>query len=196
MAEEFGAVGAPPFKQRGRVTDEYINIFKELWTKSNPMYEGEYARFSDILFEPKPVQKPHPPIWIGGESGPALRRAARLGDGWYPAANNPKFRISTPEELRARLDGLKRACDAEGRDVAELDIGFFHTGPVVAEERKDADGKRVQMTGAPADIAADIAAFEAAGLGTLVMIFQRPDLQKTLDEMQWFGAEVIPLLSR
>src|SRR5690606_22397255 len=67
MKEEFEAIGAPPFAARGRVADEYLHAFKELWTKDAPRFEGEHVRFANIAFEPKPAQKPHPPIWIGGE---------------------------------------------------------------------------------------------------------------------------------
>jgi probable F420-dependent oxidoreductase len=80
MREEFEALGLPPFAERGTVTDEYLNACRELWTKDDPRFEGRYVKFANILFEPKPLQKPHPPIWVGGESGPALRRTARLGD--------------------------------------------------------------------------------------------------------------------
>ena len=194
MEEEIAAMGAPPFAERGQVTDEYLQVFKTLWTSSQPRFDGRYARFSDILFKPLPVQKPHPPIWIGGESRAALRRAARLGDGWYPAANNPRFRISDPASLAGRLDVLRSECDGAGRDPDDLEIGFFFTGPVSGAERPGADGGRALMTGRPADIASDIAAFAAAGAGTLVLIFQRPDLTATLEHMTWFGEEVIPLV--
>src|SRR5271170_99522 len=76
LREEFEAIGAPPFAARGAVTDEYLQAFRELWTKDEPSFAGRHARFSGIVFAPKPVQTPHPPIWVGGESGPALRRAA------------------------------------------------------------------------------------------------------------------------
>ena len=89
MKEEFHALGVPPFPERGAVTDEYLDAFRELWTKDDPRFEGRHVKFADILFEPKPVQKPHPPIWVGGESGPALRRTARIGDAWYPIGTNP-----------------------------------------------------------------------------------------------------------
>lgn len=194
MAEEIEAIGAPPFAERGRVTDEYIKIFKELWTSDDPKYEGEYARFSDLHFKPLPVQKPHPPIWVGGESKPALRRTARLGDGWYPASNNPRFRVATPEQLAGRLDVLRQICDEEGRDFSNLDVGYFYTDGVHAKERRDDEGKRKIMTGAPADIAGDVAAFGVAGVGTMIFIFQRPEVSATLDQMQWFGEEVMPLL--
>ena len=68
MREEFEAIGAPPFDERGKVGDEYIRAFNELWTSNTPTFQGQYCSFQDIVFEPKPVQKPHPPIWVGGES--------------------------------------------------------------------------------------------------------------------------------
>jgi alkanesulfonate monooxygenase SsuD/methylene tetrahydromethanopterin reductase-like flavin-dependent oxidoreductase (luciferase family) len=81
MREEFEALGSPPFEKRGAVANEYIRAFRELWTQDNPTFEGTYCRFSNVEFAPKPVQKPHPPIWTGGESPVSLRRAGRLADG-------------------------------------------------------------------------------------------------------------------
>nr|MCS5668648.1 TIGR03619 family F420-dependent LLM class oxidoreductase [Dehalococcoidia bacterium] len=106
MREEFQALGLPPFEERGAVTDEYIRAFKELWTEDDPHFEGKYISFDDISFLPKPVQKPHPPIWVGGESRPALRRTAELADGWYPLGSNPTFPMGTPEQLKAGLERL------------------------------------------------------------------------------------------
>jgi len=83
---EFEALGVP-FNRRGRITDEYIDVLKVLWTADEPEYHGETIDFADIFFEPKPVQKPHPPVWIGGSSMAALRRAARVGDGWSPTGS-------------------------------------------------------------------------------------------------------------
>ena len=91
MEEEFEAIGAPPYAERGAVGNEYLRVFKELWTSDDPSFDGDYANFSNIAFAPKPVQQPHPPLWIGGESPPALRRAGQLGDAWYPICSNPSF---------------------------------------------------------------------------------------------------------
>src|SRR5262245_10861162 len=75
---ELGAASAPPFAERGAVTDEYFAAFNELWTSEAPRFAGRYVSFSDLRFEPKPIQKPRPPIWVGGESRIALSRVARL----------------------------------------------------------------------------------------------------------------------
>ena len=87
MAEgEFKALGVP-FTRRGRIMDEYLDVLKILWTSNEPQYHGQFIDFEDVAFDPKPIQRPHPPIWIGGSSLAALRRAARVGDGWSPAGS-------------------------------------------------------------------------------------------------------------
>ena len=119
MAEEFPPVGAPPFDARGRATDEYLRIYKELWTADAPKYDGEFTSFDNILFHPKPVQQPHPPIWVGGESKLAKRRTARYGDAWFPIGCNPRFPLDTLGRFAASLDDLRAMAEAEGRDPAE-----------------------------------------------------------------------------
>ncbi len=116
LKEEFEALGAPPFAERGRVTDEYICAFEELWTSDNPSMTGDFVRFSDIIFEPKPVQKPHPPIFIGGESAPAFRRVVDHGDGWFPIGRNPSNRMDTRQRYRTNLERLHIVAEERGRD--------------------------------------------------------------------------------
>ena len=75
--EEFIAIGALPFAERGAVTDEFMAVCRELWTADEPKFDGKYVKFKDVLFPPKPPQGAMP-IWVGGESGPAMRRTAKL----------------------------------------------------------------------------------------------------------------------
>lgn len=110
LREEFEAMERP-FEGRGRLTDESIEVLRRLWTEEAPSFEGEYLRFPPVRFEPKPVQRPHPPIVIGGESKAALRRAARLGDGWYGHAPNPDEVRGTVEHLRALREEVGREDD-------------------------------------------------------------------------------------
>ena len=193
MAEEVEAIGGPPFSERGKATDEYLSIFKELWTAKDPTFVGQFASFSDIHFEPSPVQKPHPPIWIGGESIAALRRTARFGDAWYPASNNPRYRILDADSLGQRIEVLNDVCHQEARDPAEIDIAYFYTGAVASEERFNQNGERLILTGKADSIAEDIAKFEKLGLHTMVFVFQQPSLSETIEQMEWFGGEVLPL---
>src|SRR5579885_2510879 len=76
LKSEFDAVVTTPFAERGAVTDEYVAAFRTLWTEDKPKIAGKYVRFDGLVLDPKPVQRPHPQIWVGGESGPSLRRAA------------------------------------------------------------------------------------------------------------------------
>src|SRR5207245_4653190 len=84
MKEEFDNLNAPRFEERGRVTDEYILAFRELWTNDNPSFNDKYCNFSDVIFLPKQIQKPTTPIWIGVHSKQALRRVVAWGAGWNP----------------------------------------------------------------------------------------------------------------
>lgn len=111
--EEIEILGAP-FHERGRQADEMLRVFKALWTEDNPSFAGEYFRFSDIGFAPKPVQKPYPPIWIGG-SGPklTLRVVAKHADVWN--SNAP-----TPADTHALVKILDEHCAKVGRDPATI----------------------------------------------------------------------------
>jgi probable F420-dependent oxidoreductase len=112
MVEEFEALDAP-YKDRGAVTDEYLKIMKELWSSDSPEFEGEHYQLPPGLhFLPKPVRRTIP-VWIGGNTRFALRRAARLGDGWLAV-------YLTHDEIAPKWDELQQLAAAEGRDPAEL----------------------------------------------------------------------------
>ena len=111
--EEFEAIAAAPFDDRGHVTDEWMMACKELWSKDDPRFDGKYVKFSDVVFTPKPVQQPIP-IWVGGESAPALRRTVRYADCWYPVGTNPQFPMNTVKSLQGGPRALPRLC-REGR---------------------------------------------------------------------------------
>ncbi len=194
MREEFEALGIPPFEERGLVTDEYLNIFKEVWTQDNPSYQGTYCQFEPLDFLPKPIQKPHPPIWVGGESRRALRRTARLANGWYPIAANPQFPLAAPDQLKSGLERLATFAEAEGRSVSEFDIVYrVHDYQL----RQDAGHERRPFDGTAADIAADIRQFEALGVTHLVIDFtgRSQSLRDVLAHMEAFATQVWPLLS-
>ena len=111
MREEFEALGAPPFAERGAVTDEYLDAWRTLWSDAQPALDGKYAKFSNVVFAPKPASRPHLPIWVGGESAPALRRTVKYGDAWYPVSNNQSIRLNTPARLREGIEGLHRVAE-------------------------------------------------------------------------------------
>ena len=185
LREEFEALGAADFDRRGAVSDEYLRIFKTLWTQDPASFEGEFYRFDELRCVPHPVQKPHPPIWIGGHSAPALRRAARYGDGWHPVGANPAVPLR-PAELRASLDQLARLTEAEGRDPAALTISF--KAPVYDASVTTLTGSdRRPFSGSPQQIADDIGAYEKSGVSELVFDFRSERLDDALERMERFA---------
>ena len=107
LEQEFELLGVP-WRERGRMADEYLAAMIELWTKDSPVFEGRYESFRDVAFEPKPVQEPHLPIWMGGDSEAALKRAAKFASGWWPF-------LTRPEDISARLDFIKSQPTFDGR---------------------------------------------------------------------------------
>jgi probable F420-dependent oxidoreductase len=190
MREEFEALGAPPFEERGRVADEYLAAFRELWTKDEPQFDGEYVDFTDIAFAPKPVQKPHPPFWIGGESAPALRRAATIGDGWFPIGSNPQHPLDTPERLEAALADLDRRAEAAGRNPASITRAY--SAPWFSEPGSwttNEGGRRV-FTGSAQAITDDIGRFRELGVDHLILGFNRPSRNEVIERMESFMKDV------
>lgn len=191
MREEFAALGAPPFEARGAVTDEYLQAWKALWTQERPALDGKYANFHNVVFMPKPVSKPHPPIWVGGESPAALRRTVQYGDGWYPVSNNQKIPLNTPERLRDGIAALHRAAEKAGRDPASIDIGYVWFMPPSWTERPGPDGGRQMFSGSADAMLEDAAALRAAGARHVIVYLQRPTIEQTLEVTQRFAEDVV-----
>jgi probable F420-dependent oxidoreductase len=191
MKEEFAALGVPPFAERGAVTDEYLMACRELWTTDNPRFEGKYVRFANILFEPKPVQKPHPPIWVGGESGPALRRTARLGDGWYPIGTNPRHRLDSMKRFAAGADRLRRLVRGTGRDPAAVALAYRVTSWGKSLPARADDGERRLFSGEISDIVADLRAFRDLGVGHVDFSFGGDTADAVIGNMRRFREDVL-----
>mgnify|MGYP003300773414 CR=1 FL=1 len=193
MREEFEALNITDFDARGRVTDEYIQVMKELWTKGRASFHGEFIDFTDAAADPKPVQQPHPPIWIGGESMPAIRRTAALGDTWYPFGSNPKFRMDTSETFVARRDKLFAEAERLDRDPTSIGLAYncaFHN----EEAQTHIDGGRLLFTGSPEERAEDIAQLEAAGVSTMIVNVTSNDVTHMLERVERFSSDVMALL--
>ena len=187
MEEEFVALNAPPFAERGAVTDEYLLAFKELWTSDNPTFEGKYYRFSGIKFLPKPVQKPHPPIWVGGQSRRAMRRAAELGNGWHPVGAVPATPLD-PEDLAQDLVHLRRYAEAAGRDPGELDVAM--KAPLYDPGINPGQSRR-RFSGEPDQVLQDIQTYSDIGVSHIIFDIRSQDLNQTTERMAWFSGEVM-----
>jgi alkanesulfonate monooxygenase SsuD/methylene tetrahydromethanopterin reductase-like flavin-dependent oxidoreductase (luciferase family) len=150
-----------------------VQIFKELWTSADPRFEGEFYRFSNIGFAPKPVQKPHPPIWIGGHSRAALQRAVALGDGWHASSQSP-------EQMRTHLEHLRQVADQQGRAFDTLDLSL----------RLKLSPEAVQ--GSHQAIIDQYGAYKALGLCHLAIDFRRDDLSHMLETLDLVATEIRP----
>ncbi len=191
MKEEFAALGVPPFAERGTVTDEYLMACRELWTKDEPRFDGKHVKFADILFEPKPVQKPHPPIWVGGESGPALRRTARLGDGWYPIGTNPQHRLDSMKRFAAGVDRLRRLTREAGRDPAKITLAYRITGMGKSLPARADDGERRLFSGEMQDVVSDLRAFRDFGVSHVDFNFDGATAEAMIANMRRLREDVL-----
>ncbi len=129
FSEEFEAAGVGAhFKDRALRTREYIELMKALWTQEDPVYTGRTFSVSGVRFNPKPVQKPHPPIVVGGTSELALKRTVRYGDGWYGIARS----MDEAQMLIARLRELERGA-SRARQV-EITLSLRTGHPLTTDE--------------------------------------------------------------
>jgi len=189
MKEEFAALQTPPYEERGAVTDEYLAAWQALWTQDHPAADGKHVQFSNVIYRPRPDKGP--PIWVGGESAPALRRTARFGDAWYPVSNNAQILLNTPAKLKAGIDRLHQAAEKIGRDPGSIDIAYVWFMPPNWSARTNEDGSRRLFTGGADDMLADAAAFREVGVDHLIVYAQQPTIEKTLEVQQRFAEDVV-----
>jgi probable F420-dependent oxidoreductase len=165
MREEFEALGYGYFERRGAVTDEQIRLMKRLWTEELPSFEGEFYSFPSLGAHPHPRQRPHPPIWVGGHTRPALRRTARLGDGWLPIGARPPADLP-PEEVADGIALLREEASKAGRDPTAVRV-CFSTGVTLT----DGTGERRPFHGTPDQVVADIKRYQDVGVDRFVLGF-------------------------
>lgn len=127
---EFDALGIP-YAERGARTSEHIEVLRTLWTSEQPAFDGRFTRFSGIQSRPLPVQKPHPPIHVGGMSPSALRRAVAQGNGWYG------FFLDV-DNAKKLIEGLRETAKRVERpaSLGRLEISVTPPGPVDADTAK------------------------------------------------------------
>jgi probable F420-dependent oxidoreductase len=193
---EFRALGVS-FDRRGQITDEYIQAMKVLWSEEHPAFAGDYVQFGEIVFEPKPVQRPYPPIWFGGRALVSLRRAAIEGDGWAPsgAASGKGPWFEGPEQLPALLEGVREQRARAGNkrpfdvfvSVEQAMLGPHHEllpptfDPHSAQQIVDEVGR-------------------LADLGVTWTMVSRPNAQPAsldayLEDLHWFAQQILMPMS-
>ncbi len=177
IEQEMEAMGSS-FKERGAFTDEAIAVMRALWTEDDPRFEGRYSRFAGMKFSPKPLQKPSIPVVIGGVSRAAIRRAARLGDGWQPLG-------LSPEALGPAIASLRQEARACGRDVAKIPVSIAMS-LAASTPRRHALGTK------PDEIVRNAQAFAGVGVDTLVISANTSDPGEARTALEMVGREVLP----
>jgi probable F420-dependent oxidoreductase len=185
--EEFEALQAPPFAERGAVTDEYIRLMVELWTKDAPAFDGKYYRLHDVVLLPKPAQRPHPPIWIGGHTTPALRRAGELGDAWHPIGLRPPAELA-PDEYAAKARQVREHARRAGRDPGSVRL-------TLRAPLEISPSSRGLLRGPAAQVARDIGRYRRAGVSQLVFDVAGPDPETVAATMEHFAEKVWPAVA-
>ena len=175
IENEMEALGTA-FKERGAFTDEAMAAMRALWTQDDPRFDGRYARFAGMKFSPKPVQRSSPLV-IGGVSRMAIRRAARLGDGWQPLG-------LSPEALGQGITALRDELRACGRDVASVPVS-------IAMSITASTPRRYALGTDPAEIARNAAAYAKLGVDTLIVSANTSDPREARAALEMVAREVL-----
>jgi probable F420-dependent oxidoreductase len=183
--DEFAALGVPS-SQRGRRTDEYLRLMIALWTQDPTTFKGRYFSFADVRFQPKPQQKPHPPIWVGGHSEAALRRAVALGEAWHPTA----LPLPVLDEKMRRLRLL--AAEAGRTDGPAVTV---HQGIRLAGAQKGgtpaAATERRLGQGTPQQLREDVQQYQEMGVSAIVCNFAAASVPELWRAMETCAAGVM-----
>ncbi len=183
MEEEFAALGVP-FAERGRMTDEQLEIVQRLWSEEHISFDGQFYHFDDLAFYPKPIQQPRIPIWVGGEGAAAQRRAGRYGDAWFPY-----FVDITPRELRAGYYNAQQAAAAAGRDPAAVGLAVCRPIEVTAEPVPQDDR---HLRGTPEQLVEALNTYRVIGVQHLALQFMTPRWPDRMEQIARFAVEVLP----
>ena len=191
LEKEFETL-AVPYSERGPMTNEWLEIMTTLWSVEAPYYSGEYYSFDGIFFEPKPVQQPRIPIWVGGHSRRALRRTAKYGDAWHPSRQ-------TPEYVSRNLPYLYRQVEAEGRSADEITISLkrsLHISDIgVSGGGAGGTATTSGVEGDTQSIIEDIKMCADIGIHQLTYDFRTSNIEECIHILEHFAERIAPAAS-
>ncbi|MBI4337865.1 MAG: LLM class flavin-dependent oxidoreductase [Chloroflexi bacterium] len=190
---EYGVSGG-----RGERVDELIQVMRKLWSEPAVSFQGKSLTIQGMGLFPRPVQKPGIPIWLGGTTEPALRRAARLGDGWMAL-------YGTPEETRRQVQQVQRYAAEHGRRIPPENISIYLLTcfgkdpdeasklirPYLLSERRDAPVSAYCAVGTPQQVVAKLREYVAAGISTFIIRPSCPP-EQFMAQVELLGREVAP----
>lgn len=172
--DEFENLGVP-FSHRGRIADEMLTAMKILWTEKYPKFYGKYFNFNDLQFEPKPIQKPHPPLLIGGASRRAIERVVEHGDGWHALSQSPQDIAPVVNELRQQRPD-------------KIDVSVRSMTTIMDRSWDRPVEERVTMKGTLEELTAMLQAYEDAGVDEVVLDSHSGDLEMNRHILRSFAA--------
>ena len=185
MEEEFAALQAS-FRDRGRVSDEQLEILKELSNTDHTSFTGEFYQFNDIAFYPKPYREGGLPVWVGGEGRRAQRRAATFGNAWFPY-----FVRITPAELSQRFANVRRLAEEAGRPPEAVRLNCCLPIEVTTQPLPQEPDR---LAGSPEQLVEAIGRYQSVGVEHLALQFMVPRWPDRLEQMQRFAEDTLPHL--
>ena len=195
LREEFEALAAPAFEARGAVTDEYLRLMRATWTVDPVTFEGRHYRIRDVHALPKPAQQGGIPIWIGGHTDGALKRAGTLGDAWHPIGLRPPAML-LPDEYAQKVKQVHAWAQRAGREPNSVALTLRAPMEVRAKGLKAGGSSRPLLQGTAAEVAADLRQYMALGVTHFVFDPTVPDVKAVLANLERFADEVRPKLKR
>jgi probable F420-dependent oxidoreductase len=183
MREEFAALGVP-FEQRGRMTDEQLQLLTQLWRDEHISFDGPHYHLDDLAFYPKPIQRPRTPVWVGGEGAAAQRRAGRFGDAWFPY-----FVEASAEELGQGYEHVRQVAVESGR--APDDVALTCCRPIEITREPVAQDPRA-LRGTPEQLVEALRPYQALGVRHLALQFMVPRWPDRMEQIERFAREVMP----
>lgn len=187
LPEEHQAVSAVPFAARGRYADEFLQVMLELWTADRPTFHGEFFAFEGAVASPRPTQRPHAPVVIGGNRPAALRRTARFGQGWHALG-------TSPEGLRSRLSRLDQELDAVGRKRSDVTISVRADLHLLAEPAAG-DARPQPFRGTAEELLERLSEYAEVGVDEVVVSVPSGDLGRQRQQLEAFGERVVARFS-
>lgn len=186
LKREFMALGVN-FEDRGALFEEALRVIRSVWTDDDISFEGREFTATGITAHPRPISRPHPPIWIGGNTAAARRRVAEHGDGWCPfpapavlAQTARTDAMDSLDALSAGIDDLRRRCDAKGRDWSTLDVAFTNAAGGAPDDAFNAD-----------EFLSGVAKLAALGVTWVQVHVPGDSLVHTVESIEEFGELVI-----
>ena len=184
-------LGAPPYQERGRVSNEWLRLLNSFWTDEQPEFSGRYVRFEaqELYAGPRPIQVPRPPILVGGATRAAMRRALRYGDGYFPI-------VSSIEKMKQQLTMLEEEAERQARTLDGFPVFALGWSHILSEPDR-LEGDREMLTGTSTQVAEDLLGLQELGLRHVGLFFRRASTEDDFRrQMQAAAREIIPTLAR